>query len=842
MALPALPEVFVPRPRLLDVLDGDTRPALVCAPSGFGKTALLAHWARTTSGVGGVAWADLPAGAGRSLWPSVLAALSDCAAVPPDSALHRLAGLARVAPAPAADVLEALDALPVPLALVLHDVHGVELRAAQAGLEVLLAARPEILRVVACSQADPPLPWAALLTARRLVEVRADRLRYSADETRRVLLAGQVPLDDAQARELHRCTGGWPAGVRLATAVLCGGAEPEAFLHRLAARAEPVGDFLLGEVLRVLPDPDRRLLRAIDIGAPVTADRAAVLSGRSDAGAALVCLARDTGLVLPGPGALFRVHPLLGSYGGDTDVTGRRRSARAETRAPLPHAVRAEDPVELVRRFTGELLVTGGHAVLGRLLSRIPEQVVADDPWLAVCAELTRIETGLDRVPDLRPQLPATGPPPAGTPEGQVARLAVLRAVTEVSAAAAGADLGASPGPVDLARARGDSPEWTALALVAVGARAMLVDADPASAAAAFEEAQRLAHAQGFRYLEMQCHALLATVAGIGGDYPAMTAAAARAEAAVITGGWEASPLATSARWMLAYGALLRSEPVVAHRLAGEALRRTRPTLRPRYVYALRAVQGAALFDTGRRHHGLLRMQDARAALGAVELSREQATVLAMLEHQAATALGLAHAAEDVVTWLAARIGTPAEVLLMRSWAARADGRDHDARTLVGPVLDGSVTAVLPHTTIDALLVEASGRVTGGDVPAARRALRAALTSGASLDVVRPFALLGGEARELLVDHLGRNGSAGPFALRALAVGRPTDVRTGRLDDGERDVLIRLPSALSVDQIAAELHIPATEATARVRTVYRKLGVSSRRTAVTAAHERRLLD
>ncbi len=46
-AVPALPDPFVPRPRLLAALDADGADVvLVCAPAGFGKTALLAHWAR----------------------------------------------------------------------------------------------------------------------------------------------------------------------------------------------------------------------------------------------------------------------------------------------------------------------------------------------------------------------------------------------------------------------------------------------------------------------------------------------------------------------------------------------------------------------------------------------------------------------------------------------------------------------------------------------------------------------------------------------------------------------------------------------------------------------------
>ena len=84
-----------------------------------------------------------------------------------------------------------------------------------------------------------------------------------------------------------------------------------------------------------------------------------------------------------------------------------RRSARwwaahDEPLAAIQHAVRADDTdllVELVHRFAGLLLVTGHHPVLGQVLSRLGESVVAGDPWLTLTATLTRIEAGWDTAP-----------------------------------------------------------------------------------------------------------------------------------------------------------------------------------------------------------------------------------------------------------------------------------------------------------------------------------------------------------------------------------------------------------------------------------------------------------
>jgi LuxR family transcriptional regulator, maltose regulon positive regulatory protein len=75
--VPRLQRGFVARPRLVQALDeGLARElVLVCAPAGFGKTALLADWVRRASHP--VAWLSLDAGDNdpARFWRHVVAAL-----------------------------------------------------------------------------------------------------------------------------------------------------------------------------------------------------------------------------------------------------------------------------------------------------------------------------------------------------------------------------------------------------------------------------------------------------------------------------------------------------------------------------------------------------------------------------------------------------------------------------------------------------------------------------------------------------------------------------------------------------------------------------------------------
>jgi hypothetical protein len=65
--------------------------------------------------------------------------------------------------------------------------------------------------------------------------------------------------------------------------------------------------------------------------------------------------------------------------------------------------------------------------------------------------------------------------------------------------------------------------------------------------------------------------------------------------------------------------------------------------------------------------------------------------------------------------------------------------------------------------------------------------------------------------------------------MRALAVVHRPGTRAARLDALELELLVRLPSALSIAD-------PADRCVHRIRAIDRKLGVSCRRTAVSVAH------
>jgi DNA-binding SARP family transcriptional activator len=116
---------------------------------------------------------------------------------------------ADVAPSVAA-LVDAVDGVGQPVALVLDDVHHLTPGSAGAGaLAELIEALPACAHLVVAGRGDPPLPLARLVAERRVEVIGPAELLFTAAEVAEVAEVAPVPL--ALFGELD----GWPALVRL---------------------------------------------------------------------------------------------------------------------------------------------------------------------------------------------------------------------------------------------------------------------------------------------------------------------------------------------------------------------------------------------------------------------------------------------------------------------------------------------------------------------------------------------------------------------------------------------------------------------------------------------------
>ncbi|PVZ05399.1 LuxR family transcriptional regulator [Actinomycetospora cinnamomea] len=856
--VPPLPAWSVPRPALRARLAAAAAGQLivVIAPAGSGKTVLLAEWARHDQEQHqqtATAWVGLDrddADPDR-FWAAVLAAVLAADVVPADDPLHGLRGRAAAGDDIADALLDGLDDLPVPLRLVLDDAHVLShRRSGSRALARLVRHRPAGVRLVLAARSDPAVGLPRLRLSDGLCELRVRDLRFTVDEAAALAASCGVPLTGDEVAVLHRRTEGWAAGLRLAVLALRRDREePGAFLARFSGDERSVADYLGGEILAGLTPDDRALLGDLAVCGRLPDPLAVTLSGHPDAARRLEELTHGLGMVDRVDPGTHRLHTLVRSH-LDADLARRRPdrhrrqhavaarwwAEHAEPAHALRHAERADDPAltaDLLRRVAVPLLARGELPALRRALAGLDTPTRRDDPHLALIAALVHLA---DREPasaaallrSARAAVPARPAPPAPPGPG----LAALRATAELFASAAGAGPRPSAGATGVAVP--DDPASAGLLHLARGTSLLATAGagDTDAARAELRRALAAARAGGFARLEADAYAGLALTAVVDGDPRGVTGPAE----AALRADRHATPVRTAGTAaVLAWADLLRGDPARAAARCAELLEES-VRLAAADAYALRAVHGAAVGDLGRRGAGAAATRAAREALGDTALPAAVAAALALLEHRAALLLGNVRAAHAVTTWLVARTGETDEVRLMRAWVEAATGRWEAARTAVGPLLGRDRP---PGTLrVEAHLLAAETALRGEDTARARSALDAALAAGRAHDLVRPFALAGVRARALL----GERTPVAGFDARVAAVCRGAAPEAAPpLSERELVVLALLPSLLAAPAMAEELVVSVNTVKTQIRSIYAKLGVSTRRHAVTRARERGLL-
>ena len=259
--LPASRPGQVLRPRLTARLDeGLARGlVLVCGPAGYGKTVLLADWARR--GEHPAAWLSLDAGDNdpARFWRHAVAALDRARPGTGDRVAPLLGP-----PAPALfqglvtaliNELAADEAL-----LVLDDYHLISARQVHESFAFLAEHRPAGICVVLASRSDPPLPLARLRARGQLTEIRVAELRFTPAEAAELLQHAGSALPDASVAALAARTEGWAAGLALAALSLRGQDDAAAFVAAFTGSHRYVLDYLAEEVLEQQSEQVRSFL------------------------------------------------------------------------------------------------------------------------------------------------------------------------------------------------------------------------------------------------------------------------------------------------------------------------------------------------------------------------------------------------------------------------------------------------------------------------------------------------------------------------------------------------------------------------------------------------------
>jgi len=269
---------------------------LVCAPAGYGKTVLLADWARR--GEHPAAWLSLDAGDNdpARFWRHAVAALDRARAGIGDRVSPLLGP-----PAPASfqGLVTALinDLAGEEALLVLDDYHVIGSQQVHESLAFLLEHRSAGLRVGLASRSDPPLGLARLRVRGQLTEIREAELRFTPAEAAELLQHMASGLPETSVAALAARTEGWAAGLQLAALSLRGQADAAAFVAAFTGSHRYVLDYLAEEVLEAQPEQLRAFLLETSVLERLSGPLCDAVTGR-EGSQALLEAAERAGLFL----------------------------------------------------------------------------------------------------------------------------------------------------------------------------------------------------------------------------------------------------------------------------------------------------------------------------------------------------------------------------------------------------------------------------------------------------------------------------------------------------------------------------------------------------------------
>jgi LuxR family transcriptional regulator, maltose regulon positive regulatory protein len=404
--LPRLRPGLVPRPRLLERLDQAMARelVLVCTPAGFGKTTLLADWARGSRRP--VGWLSLDEGDNdpARFWRHAAAALDRIRPGVADRVAPLLQGLQPAAFQPvAATLVNQLAGVTEEVVLVLDDYHLIDAPPVHQSLGFLLEHLPAGLRLVLASRADPPLPLARLRGRGQLAELREADLRFTPEEAAELLRAAAGPeLPAAAVTALESRTEGWVAGLQLAALSLQGHADPAGFVATFSGSHRYVLDYLAEEVLDRQPEPLRAFLLETSVLERLSGPLCDAVCGRSDSQQLLEQVERANLFLVPldEVRGWWRYHQLF------ADLLRARLQRERPERVPelhqaaagwceehglvddaIRHALAAGDATwaaRLLERHFDDLLRRRELATLQRWLEALPPELVGSRPRLCL--------------------------------------------------------------------------------------------------------------------------------------------------------------------------------------------------------------------------------------------------------------------------------------------------------------------------------------------------------------------------------------------------------------------------------------------------------------------------
>jgi LuxR family transcriptional regulator, maltose regulon positive regulatory protein len=765
-------------------------------------------------------------------------------------------------------VLAELGSVRGDITLVMDDLHELNSPEALAQLTGLLTNLPPHAHAILATRRDLRLRLHQLRLAGELADIRGTDLRFTERETRELLNASGIMLSGAGAALLHQRTEGWAAGLRLAALSLAGHPDPERFVAEFSGSDRTVAEYLLAEMLERQPAEVQDLLLRTCLLDRVSAELADLMTGRPGSERILLDLEDANAFVMSlDPGRIwFRYHHLLEDFlrlelrrtrPEDVPALHRRAAAWLSEHDQVADAVRHTQAAgdwpgaaRLLADHSVSLALDGQAQTIQALLRAFPAG--GDDPELALAHATVDLLQG--RLDEAAVQLSVAERYAETASSDRQRRLRVAIASLRLSLGRRRGHLADvieqarflaswSPGGPDEDIALGS--DLRAVALMDLGTAEAWSLGLP-DAERHLQEGAALAREIGRPYLEVSCLAQL----GFASKVQSFAITQQRCREAITLAerhGWGTESILAPALLTLAGTMVWTGEPDESERWLDRAARALQTDTGPDVGLLFHHTTAILHACRGRHLETLLEFTAAdrlQSQLKGPHALANQVTGW-MLATQAR--LGMLGEARDALATLADERARSGEIRNAYTVICLAEGQPARALAAAQDVLDGTAAVIGYVTVVEAQLLAGLAHQALGDQRAARQAAERALALAEPDRLVLPFMMTG--SRELL-EALPRHETAHASLLADIldimrgsspAAKDHSAPQAEELSPGELRVLRFLPTNLSRQQIAGELSVSANTVSTHIRSIYAKLQVGDRSSAVQRARDLRLL-
>src|SRR5215213_7584194 len=529
------PEQIVRR-GLLELLHDalESKVSVISAPTGYGKTTLLAHWRQVEEADLSFAWVSLDEQDDDlvRLWRHIVESLRR---VIPDEdfgadVLVRMNAMGEsFVEATLPTLINEIGELSHPVVLVLDDYQSISAAEAHESVVFFVQHLPDNFHLVISSRSDPPLPLGLLRARGEMNEIRAEQLAFSEEEADCLLnekMGLNIGPDDLSV--LLERTEGWPAGIYLASLSLQDKEDKHAFVASFRGSNRYIVGLLGEEVLAGLTEEVRQFLLETSVLRTMTAPLCDAVTGREGSGQVLRELARSNLFVvsLDEEGEWYRYHHLFselllyelkGSRPDLVPILHKRARVWLEGagffEGAIRQAIKATDyervRMLIARHWYGNV-VAGQAVMVQRWLASLPEGMITHDAALAlvkawICALGGEREESA-RFLALAESIPHEGPLPDGTASVE-SGVAILRATFGYGGVQSMAEVARRAAVLE----PGESSPWAALVRFTLGS-SLYLSGEASQARKPLEEALVLTE-DGQRLVRMVTLSFLSFVA-----------------------------------------------------------------------------------------------------------------------------------------------------------------------------------------------------------------------------------------------------------------------------------------------------------------------------------------